>query len=162
MLKCGEITPRKARLMQITTPQDRTDTLVKELTSVWHASVEATHDFLSEQDVERIAQYVPEAIRAVRILVTACDDDERTLGFAGANDDKLEMLFIDPAYRGIGVGTTLLDFAVHELGVTTVDVNEQNAQARGFYEHEGFEVVGRSETDEQGEPFPILHMHLRA
>lgn len=148
--------------MQVMTPQDRTDTLVEELTSVWRASVEATHDFLSEQDVERIAQYVPEAIRAVRILVTACDDDECTLGFAGVNDDKLEMLFIDPAYRGIGVGATLLDFAVHELGVTTVDVNEQNAQARGFYEHEGFEIIGRSENDEQGEPFPILHMRLRA
>lgn len=148
--------------MQVMTPQDRTDTLVEELTSVWRASVEATHDFLNEQDVERIAQYVPEAIRAVRVLVTACDDGERTLGFAGVDDDKLEMLFIDPAYRGIGVGATLLDFAVHELGVTTVDVNEQNAQARGFYEHEGFEIIGRSENDEQGEPFPILHMRLRA
>ena len=162
MLKCGEITPRKACPMQITTPQDRTDTLVKELTSVWRASVEATHDFLGEQDVERIAQYVPEAIRTVRILVTACDDKGHALGFAGVDDGKLEMLFIDPAYRGKGVGATLLDFAVHELGITTVDVNEQNAQARGFYEHEGFEVVGRSETDEQGEPFPILHMRLRA
>lgn len=148
--------------MQITTPQDRTDALVEELTSVWRASVEATHDFLGEQDIERIAQYVPEAIRAVRILVTACDDSGHALGFAGVDDGKLEMLFIDPAYRGKGVGATLLDFAVRELGVTTVDVNEQNAQARGFYEHEDFEVVGRSETDEQGEPFPILHMHLRA
>lgn len=148
--------------MQIMTPQNRTDTLVEELTSVWRASVEATHDFLSEQDVERIAQYVPEAIRAVRVLVTACDDNRRALGFAGVDDDKLEMLFINPAYRGEGMGARLLDFTVHELGVTTVDVNEQNAQARGFYEHEGFEVVGRSETDEQGEPFPILHMHLKA
>lgn len=148
--------------MQIMTPQDRTDTLVEELTSVWRASVEATHDFLSEQDVERIAQYVPEAIHTVRILVTACDDNGHALGFAGVDDGKLEMLFIDPAYRGKGVGATLLNFTVHELGVTTVDVNEQNAQARGFYEHEGFEVVGRSETDEQGEPFPILHMRLRA
>ena len=45
--------------MQITMPQDRTDTLVEELTSVWRASVEATHNFLGERDVERIAQYVP-------------------------------------------------------------------------------------------------------
>ena len=133
--------------MQITMPQDRTDVLVEELTSVWRASVEATHDFLGEQDVERIAQYVPEAIRAIRILVTARDDNGRVLGFA---------------YRGKGVGATLLDLTVRELGITDVDVNEQNAQARGFYEHEGFEVIGRSETDEQGEPFPILHMRLKA
>ena len=148
--------------MQITMPQTRTDMLVEELTSVWRASVEATHDFLGEQDVERIAQYVPEAIRAIRALVTACDDNGRALGFAGVDDGKLEMLFIGPAYRGKGVGATLLDLTVRELGVTDVDVNEQNAQARGFYEHEGFEVIGRSETDEQGEPFPILHMRLKA
>ncbi len=162
MLKCGEITPRKARPMQITTPQDRTDTLVEELTFVWRASVEATHDFLSAQDVDRIADYVPEAIRTVPSLVTACDDDGRALGFAGAGDGKLEMLFIEPAHRGKGVGAMLLDLAIRELGVTRVDVNEQNAQARGFYEHKGFEVIGRSETDEQGEPFPILHMRLKA
>lgn len=127
--------------MQITMPQDRTDVLVEELTSVWRASVEATHDFLGEQDVERIAQYVPEAIRAIRILVTARDDNGRVLGFAGVDDGKLEMLFIGPAYRGKGVGATLLDLTVRELGVTDVDVNEQNAQARGFYEHEGFEAI---------------------
>lgn len=148
--------------MQITMPHDRTDALVDELTGVWRASVEATHDFLSAQDVNRIAGYVPEAIRSVLSLVTARDDDGRALGFAGADDGKLEMLFIDPAYRSKGVGTMLLDFAIRELGITRVDVNEQNAQARGFYEHEGFEVIGRSETDEQGEPFPILHMRLKA
>ena len=71
---------------------------------MWRASVEATHDFLGEQDVERIAQYVPEAIRAIRILVTARDDNGRVLGFAGVDDGKLEMLFIGPAYRGKGVG----------------------------------------------------------
>lgn len=148
--------------MQITMPQNRTDTLVEELTSVWRASVEATHDFLGEQDVERITQYVPEAIRAIRTLVTARDDNGRALGFAGVDDGKLEMLFISPAYRGKGVGAALLDLTVRELGVTDVDVNEQNAQTRGFYEHEGFEVIGRSETDEQGELFPILHMRLKA
>ena len=105
---------------------------------------------------------MPEAIRAIRILVTARDDNGRALGFAGVDDGKLEMLFISPAYRGKGVGAALLDLTVRELGVTDVDVNEQNAQARGFYEHEGFEVIGRSETDEQGEPFPIQHMHLKA
>ena len=42
-----------------------------------------------------------------------------------------------------------------------MDVNEQNEQAVGFYEHYGFEVFDRSETDGMGDPFPILHMRLR-
>ena len=41
-----------------------------------------------------------------------------------------------------------------------MDVNEQNVSAAGFYAHRGFEVVGRSETDEAGRPYPLLHLRL--
>ena len=44
------------------------------------------------------------------------------------------------------------------LNVKYVDVNEQNPQAVGFYNHMGFKVFKKSELDEQGNPFPILHM----
>lgn len=39
-------------------------------------------------------------------------------------------------------------------------VNEQNPNAKEFYEHLGFEVYRRSEIDEQGNPYPILYMKL--
>ena len=57
------------------------------------------------------------------------------------------------------VGTALVREAF-AAGVTEVVVNEQNLSARGFYEHVGFAVCGRSERDEQGGPFPILYMKL--
>lgn len=41
-----------------------------------------------------------------------------------------------------------------------VDVNEQNEQAAGFYRHMGFVVKHRSALDEQGNPFPVLHLAL--
>ncbi|TMD66902.1 MAG: GNAT family N-acetyltransferase [Chloroflexi bacterium] len=47
-----------------------------------------------------------------------------------------------------------------ERGATTVDVNEQNDQALGFYLRMGFVVVGRSELDSNGKPYPLLHMRL--
>lgn len=37
-------------------------------------------------------------------------------------------------------------------------VNEQNSQARGFYEHMGFKVVEWATVDDQGNPYPILYM----
>jgi putative acetyltransferase len=43
-----------------------------------------------------------------------------------------------------------------------VDVNEQNSAARRFYEACGFVVEGRSELDDQGRPYPLLHMRLAA
>jgi putative acetyltransferase len=54
----------------------------------------------------------------------------------------------------------LLQHAIAAFGANEVDVNEQNPQGVGFYRHMGFEQVGRSELDGQGNPFPLLHMKL--
>jgi putative acetyltransferase len=89
------------------------------------------------------------------------NDENNILGFLGVAEQNLEMLFIGPEHRGKGVGKSLLDYAMENLNVTKVDVNEQNEQAVGFYEHCGFEVIGRSELDSSGKPYPILHMALK-
>ena len=69
------------------------------------------------------------------------------------------MLFVDASKRGKGAGRRLLiSRSLH--GSLQVDVNEQNPQAIGFYRHYGFVDVGRSEHDEAGQPFPIIHMKL--
>ena len=69
--------------------------------------------------------------------------------------------FVDPAYFGKGVGSSLLSHAVSVLGADRVDVNEQNERALGFYERHGFVVTGRSQVDGTGRPYPLLHMTLR-
>ena len=38
------------------------------------------------------------------------------------------------------------------------EVNEQNPQAVGFYEHLGFQTYKRTECDEEGNPYPLLYM----
>ncbi|MDE8702118.1 GNAT family N-acetyltransferase [Adlercreutzia equolifaciens] len=129
---------------------------------LWEASVRATHDFLTEADIQRIAAYVPDALCGAETMLVARDGQGSPVGFCGITGDEVEMLFIHPDARGQGVGSRLLRVAVEEHGATRLDVNEQNAQARGFYEHEGFQVIGRSETDGMGDPFPILHMRLKA
>lgn len=90
--------------------------------------------------------------------LTVAYDGGAPCGFAGSQDGKLEMLFVAPEARGRGVGRALLAHAVEHARVRTLDVNEQNPQAVGFYEHEGFVVAGRSPVDDAGRPFPLLHM----
>ena len=78
----------------------------------------------------------------------------------GIDDGKLEMLFISPAERGRGLGRKLLEHGIKKYGVKELAVNEQNPQAKGFYEHMGFQVYRRTERDEQGNPYPLLYMKL--
>ena len=70
----------------------------------------------------------------------------------------MEALFIDPAWRGQGVGRRLIDHALSLHPTLTTDVNEQNAQAIGFYEAMRFARTGRSDQDGQGRPYPLIHL----
>ena len=137
----------------------RDEALVDRLVELWEASVRATHDFLREEDIRGIRTYVPDALRSIADLRIVRDAEGVPVAFMGCDGRRLEMLFVDPACRGAGVGTALVREAF-AAGVTEVVVNEQNPSARGFYEHVGFAVCGRSERDEQGGPFPILYMKL--
>ncbi len=132
-----------------------------EIMQVWEASVRATHHFLKEEDILFFGKLIPEKyLDAVRLYAVR-DADNRILGFSGVSDDSIEMLFIRPEARGKGIGAALLNFAVTELHLRKVDVNEQNEQAVGFYSRMGFVVVGRSERDGTGKPYPILHLEIK-
>lgn len=140
----------------------RSAELVEQLFGLWEASVRATHDFLSEEDIMRIAQVVRPAITEIPTLLTAIDDhDGQICGFLGIGGINIEMLFVAPEAIGRGVGKQLLNTAIQQHGAQTVDVNEQNPKAKGFYEHRGFVVKSRSEQDDYGNNFPILHMILQ-
>lgn len=131
-----------------------------EITEVWEASVRATHTFLSEDDIQYYKPLIlNEYLKAVTLFCTR--DQNEITGFLGLDDDKIEMLFIRPDYRGKGVGKALLDFAITEKKARKVDVNEQNEQAVGFYEYLGFKTVKREPLDPNGKPFPILSMELQ-
>lgn len=131
-----------------------------ELLKVWEASVRATHDFLGEADIAFLKPLILESYFDAVELRCAVDQNGRTLGFVGVAGNKVEMLFIAPELRGKGVGALLMEHAVKQQGATKVDVNEQNLQAVGFYQHLGLRIVGRSPTDGQGRPFPLLHLEL--
>ena len=125
---------------------------------VWEASVRATHHFVSEADIQIFKQLVREGLPQSTTLLCMRDADGQVVGFIGVEAGEIASLFIHPDWRRKGVGRKLLTYAVETLGATTLDVNEQNEQAIGFYRRMGFEVVGRSPVDSMGKPYPLLHM----
>lgn len=144
--------------MTIIAVTQRTPELLEQLLQVWERSVRASHDFLSASEIEQIKTYVPQALAQVPHLLMAVDEEGRPQGFMGIAQTSLEMLFLAPEAHGQGLGRRLLQYGIAHHSVDTLTVNEQNPQARGFYEHMGFVVERRSELDEQGNPYPLLHM----
>src|SRR5262245_7113497 len=128
------------------------------LLDIWLRSVRATHAFLTEADIQALLPEVRDAALPALELWVLCSDDGTPVGFLGLGGAHVEAMFIAPEWSRRGGGRMLLDHARRLKGALTVDVNEQNPGAVRFYEACGFVVVGRSEVDSGGRPFPLLHM----
>lgn len=144
--------------MKIVEVKERTPDLIKGLLEVWDNSVRATHLFLSDSEIQSIKKYVPQALNEVLHLLIAEDESGRAVAFMGVEAGSLEMLFIAPEERGKGLGKRLIQYGIKNYSVEKLTVNEQNPQAKGFYEHMGFQVYKRTDLDEQGNPYPLLYM----
>lgn len=147
--------------MKITEVKDRTASLTEQLLKLWESSVKATHLFLSEDEIENIKKYVPQALKEVPDLIIIENENQIPVGFMGIAEQHLEMLFISNEERGKGLGKQLLQYGIENHSVNDLAVNEQNPLAKGFYEHMGFEVYKRTECDEQGNHYPLLYMRLK-
>lgn len=132
-----------------------------ELLNVWEGSVRSTHTFLKESDIQNLIPAVKEGVSQIEELFCTKDRHGHIKAFMGVENQKIEMLFVNPDVRGKGIGKDLMVYAINKLNARFVDVNEQNPLAVGFYEHLGFEGFDRSELDESNNPFPILHMRLK-
>lgn len=145
--------------MQIIEVKERNDKLIKELVNLWEETVRNTHLFLESDEIVKIKEYVPTALKEISHLIIV-EDNNMPLGFIGINNNKVEMLFIKNSFRGKGLGKDLLNYSIKNYNINELTVNEQNKEATKFYEHMGFKLYKRQELDEQGLPYPILYMIL--
>lgn len=125
---------------------------------IWRRAVDATHGFLTvaaraEIDVMVEREFLPNAD-----VWVAEDDSACVFGFLVMDGDMIDALFVDPAVHGQGVGTLLLQHALKQAPNARVDASEQASSALPFYLARGFRIVGRSEQDPQGRPYPLIHL----
>lgn len=115
--------------------------LLEILMIIWEDSVRHTHDFLRESDIKALRPLVYQNLESIPELWAIKAEDSCYKGFMGIDGIKLEMLFVASSERGQGFGSNLLRHAVSGLGVTEVDVNEQNPQAYCFYQKQGLKNI---------------------
>lgn len=130
--------------MQMIAVSERPEHFIQSLVEVWEKSVRVTHLFLSDSEIENIKDFVPQALRGIESLVIAEDGNHIPVAFMGIEEGSLEMLFITPKERGKDLGKQLIQYGIEKYSVKSLAVNEQNPQAKGFYEHMGFQVYKRT------------------
>ena len=132
------------------------------LVTIWLESVRASHDFLSEAEIQALLPAVIEELHGDALeLWVLCSEADQPIAFLGLDGAKLEALWVAPEHQRRGVGQRLVAHAVALRGELTLDVNEQNPSAQRFYAACGFMLEGRSEVDSAGRPYPMLHMRRR-
>jgi ribosomal protein S18 acetylase RimI-like enzyme len=102
------------------------------------------------------------------------DQGATVVGFVVAGPDRdvgppageIWAIYVDPLHWGRGIGSILLGTAVDALRETNrypigLWVLEDNAAARGFYEHEGFVWTGERRYIDLGTPLPEIKYELR-
>jgi putative acetyltransferase len=132
-------------------PSERSN--AADLLRIWQEAVNSSHDFLAPEDRAAIEALVADYVRTAPLLVA--DLDGAPVAFMGVTHRKIDSLFVEPRAQGLGIGRMMTKRVALPA---TVDVNEQNGAALAFYRHLGFEVIGRSAVDDQGRPYPLLHL----
>ncbi|NDW08835.1 GNAT family N-acetyltransferase [Dysgonomonas sp. 520] len=140
--------------------QEATQTDYQQLSRIWESAVSSTHDFLEKEDYEYYKSQLTLYFKYVKLYTFKEEEGGEIKGFLGVAADKIEMLFVHNDFRRQGIGKTLINFAIDELKLSKVDVNEQNIQALNFYKLIGFKQIGYSEIDQEGKPYPIVYMSL--
>ena len=131
---------------------------VEALFALWREAVDASHGFVSVEHRRMIDPFVRTRYLPTAPLTLAVDADDHPLGFIGMVENQIDSLFVDPEMQGRGIGRALVAHGGRGHDRLLVEVNEQNASGLGFYLHLGFRPIGRSETDELGLPYPLIHL----
>ena len=128
---------------------------------IWRDAVDVTHGFLSAEDRIEIDRMVAEDFLPAAELWLVEDRAGRVVGFLVMDGQTIDALFVEPAVHGQGYGSALLAHALTLAPEALVEASEQATNALPFYEARGFVRVGRSETDPQGRPYPLIHLRHR-
>lgn len=90
-------------------------------------------------------------------VVVACT--ARVLGFGARTTGRITMLFVDPAARGAGIGSTLLTHMLDGMpGAVELDVVASNAAALALYRRAGFVHGERGRAVYNGVAVDVLRL----
>lgn len=87
---------------------------------------------------------------------------DQVVGFASASTEEIEHLYVLPEFHGQGIGKALLHQCLEKAGrEVRLWAFQANAQARAFYEKQGFVVEFETDGQDNMEKTPDVRYLLR-
>jgi len=107
-------------------------------------------DILENETLEsRDAAFFDERFAGSVESLTMAEDGGKAIGFLLLTERHIDMLFVDPAFAGKGVGALLLAHA-ERMGARSLECFRDNHAARRFYERHGWQLAQSYDRDFAG------------
>lgn len=123
---------------------------------IWLRSTIKAHDFIDKQ----YWQDNYELVKNIYIPVSdtfVYDDDGTIKGFISVLENSfIGALFVDVDSQGIGIGSSLIDYAVSKYKKLELAAYKQNERAVKFYKKKGFVVTKEQPNEDSGFPEYIM------
>lgn len=84
-------------------------------------------------------------------------DDEFVKGMLHVEGQELMELYVDTFFQNEGIGSKLIEFAIHKFDIKSLYVLEKNDKAIRFYQRHGFSITWERQI-EQGTDQYIVKM----
>lgn len=122
---------------------------MKRVMRIWYDGNLEAHDFIDKDYWERNFGYVKRSLPESEVYVYEIDG--YVVGFVGIDEGYIAGLFVDKEYRGVGIGTKLIDYVKELYDFFTLHVFENNYGAVTFYENRGLIKKEESVHEDLGE-----------
>ena len=116
---------------------------------IWLNGNKDAHPFIPNEYWESNYSMVEEQILQAEVFVYEADGEIQ--GFMGIVEGYIAGIFVDRAYRSLGTGKELLNFAKQSYDSLSLGVYQKNERAVSFYFREGFAVQSEQLDEDAGE-----------
>ncbi len=122
---------------------------LKRVMRIWYDGNLEAHDFVDKSYWERNFGFVKRSLPESEVYVYEIDG--YVVGFVGIDEGYIAGLFVDKEYRGVGIGTKLIEYVKELYDFFTLHVFENNYGAVTFYENRGLIKKEESVHEDLGE-----------
>ncbi len=122
---------------------------LKRVMRIWYEGNLEAHDFVDKNYWEKNFGFVKRSLPESEVYVYEIDG--YVVGFVGIDEGYIAGLFVDKEYRGVGIGTKLIEYVKELYDFFTLHVFENNYGAVTFYENRGLIKKEESIHEDLGE-----------